>query len=98
MAKDIVCAEAELSIAANNLVEYADFLSKSISNRRVKVQFTNAKGAVADNLTTAANQLNEIGVALASLIQKTETAITNTRVSFTNTDNALAQWLSSSEE
>lgn len=25
MAKDIVCAEAELSIAANNLVEYADF-------------------------------------------------------------------------
>ena len=67
-------------------------LSKSISNRRVKVQFTNAKGAVADNLTTAANQLNEIGAALASLIQKTETAITNTRVSFTNTDNALAQW------
>lgn len=73
-------------------------LSKSISNRRVKVQFTNAKGAVADNLTTAANQLNEIGAALASLIQKTETAITNTRVSFTNTDNAFAQWWGSSEE
>lgn len=73
-------------------------LSKSISNRRVKVQFTNAKGAVADNLTTAANQLNEIGAALVSLIQKTETAITNTRVSFTNTDNALAQWWGSSEE
>ena len=72
-------------------------LSKCISNRRVKVQFTNAKGAVADNLATAANQLNEIGAALASLIQKTETAITNTRVSFTNTDNALAQWWGSSE-
>lgn len=73
-------------------------LSKSISNRRVKVQFTSAKGAVEDNLTIAANQLNEIGAALANLIQKTETAITNTRVSFTNTDNALAQWWSSSEE
>ena len=73
-------------------------LSKSISNRRVKVQFTNAKGAVADNLATTANQLNEIGAALASLIQKTETAITNTRVSFTKTDNALAQWWGSSEE
>ena len=46
----------------------------------------------------AANQLNEIGAALANLIQKTETAITNTRVSFTNTDNAIAQWWSSSEE
>ncbi len=73
-------------------------LSKNISNRCVKVQFTNAKGAVADNLTTAANQLNEIGAALASLIQKTETAITNTRVSVTNTDNALAQWWGASEE
>ena len=73
-------------------------LSKSISNRRVKVQFPSAKGAVEDNLTIAANQLNEIGAALANLIQKTETAITNTRVSFTNTDNALAQWWSSSEE
>ena len=73
-------------------------LSKSIANRRVKVQFTNAKGAVADNLTSAASQLNEIGAALAGLIQKPETAITNTRVSFTNTDNALAQWWGSSEE
>lgn len=45
-------------------------LSKSISNRRVKVQFTSAKGAVEDNLTIAANQLNEIGAALANLIQK----------------------------
>lgn len=73
-------------------------ISKSIANRCVRVQFTKAKGSVADNLSTAANQLNGIGAALASLIQKTETAITNTRVSFTNTDNALAQWWGSSEE
>ena len=32
MAKDIVCAEAELSIAANNLVEYADFLSRTMES------------------------------------------------------------------
>lgn len=73
-------------------------LSRSIANRRVRVQFTNAKGPVADNLVTAATKLNEIGAALASLIQKTETAITNTRVSFTNTDNALAQWWGTSED
>ena len=30
MAKDVVCAEAELSIAANNLVEYADFLCRTM--------------------------------------------------------------------
>lgn len=73
-------------------------LSKNIANRRVKVQFPNAKGTVVDNLIIAANQLNEIGAALASLIQKTEIAITNTRVSFTNTDNELAKWWGSSEE
>lgn len=27
---DVVCAEAELSTAANNLVEYADFLSRTM--------------------------------------------------------------------
>ncbi len=32
MAKDIVCAEAELSIATNNLIEYADFLSRTIES------------------------------------------------------------------
>lgn len=73
-------------------------LSKSVSNRRVKVQFTSAKGAVADNLITAANQLNEIGTALASLIQKTQTAVANTRVLFTGTDEDLAQWWGSMEE
>ncbi len=30
MAKDIVCAECELSIAANNIVEYGDFLARTI--------------------------------------------------------------------
>ena len=30
MAEDIVCAEAELSIAANNIVEYADFLVRTM--------------------------------------------------------------------
>ena len=73
-------------------------LSKNITNRRIKVQFKNAKGTVADNLITVAEQLNEIGAALAELIKKTETAVTNTRVSFTNTDNILAQWWGSSEE
>lgn len=73
-------------------------LSNSVSNRHLKVQFSNSKGAVADNLVTAANHLNEIGAALASLIKKTEVAVTNTRVSFTVTDNALAQWWGSSDE
>lgn len=30
MKRDIVCAESELSIAANNIIEYADFLSRTM--------------------------------------------------------------------
>ena len=72
-------------------------LKKKI-NISAEVHFINAKGSVADNLITVATQLNEIGDALANLIHKTQTAITNTRVTFTNTDNMLAQWWGSSEE
>jgi len=32
MRADIVCAEGELSVAANNLVEYADFLSRAMQS------------------------------------------------------------------
>ena len=64
----------------------------------MKVQFSNAKGTVVDDLIIVAKQLNEIGAALASLIQKTEIAVTSIRVSFTDTDNALAQCWDSLEE
>ncbi len=73
-------------------------LSKSIANRRVKLQFTDAKGAVVDNLLLTAQQLNEIGTTLADLIQKTETAVTNTRVAFMEADKASAQCFGASEE
>ncbi len=73
-------------------------LSKNIANRRVKVQFTNAKGGVTDNMIAAAEQLNGIGAALACLISKTETAVINTRVSFIETDNVIAQWFGVMEE
>lgn len=72
-------------------------LSKSIANRRVNLQFTEEKGAVADNLLLAAKQLNEVGTTLADLIQKTEMAVTNTRVSFINADEMSAQWFGPSE-
>lgn len=73
-------------------------LSQNILNRRVQVQFTYAKGNVADSLLTAAKQLNEIGVALASIIQPPQTAITNTSVSFADAENTNTQRWDSLEE
>ena len=73
-------------------------LANNISNRRVRVSFSKAKGSAANNLLDAANQLNDIASALSLLIRKTEVAIRNTRVSFTAADNAVAQWFSSSED
>lgn len=73
-------------------------LANNITNRRVRVHFSKAKGSVANNLLDVANQLNGIGSALSLLIRKTEVAIRNTRVSFTAVDNAVAQWFNSSED
>jgi len=72
-------------------------LSKKMANRYVKVQFINAKGLVADNMIAIASQLNEFGLALTDLIQKTEIAVAKTRVSFTGMDNSLAQWWGTGE-
>ena len=85
---------AELERSENKLAA----LYKSNFNRRVKVQFSYSKGAVAENIMAAANQLNDIGSALTELIKKTETAITNARISFTTTDNTVAQCFGISEE
>ncbi len=66
-------------------------LSKGVANRQVQLPLTDAKGAVVDNLLRTAQQLNEIGAALADLIQKTETAVANARVAFIEADRASAQ-------
>lgn len=52
MAGDIVCAEAELSIAANNLAEYADFLSRSIESYIAVLSEIQEKG-IKDDLVCA---------------------------------------------
>ncbi len=72
-------------------------LSKSVANRRVKLQFTQAKGTVVDNLLLTANQLNEIGTTLAELIGKTETAVSNTKIAFLKAEKMSAQCFWSSE-
>lgn len=72
-------------------------LSKSVANRRVKLQFTQAKGTVVDNLLLTANQLNEIGTTLAELIGKTETAVSNTKIAFLKAEKTSAQCFWSSE-
>lgn len=84
----------ELEISEKKLAD----LYKSIANRRVKILFVHTKGAVADELLEAAQQLNDIGAALTCLIKKTETAVMNTRISFTSTDNMISQWFVESKE
>ncbi len=67
-------------------------LASDVASRRLDIQFSEAKGEVPDKLIEVANQLNEVSSSLASLIQKTKTAVTNTRVQFTEADNSLAKW------
>lgn len=61
MAKDIVCAEAELSIVANNLVEYADFLSRTMEKYVAVLSEIQEKGIqddlVCSNLSSIAQSL-----------------------------------------
>ena len=59
-----------------------EVLLKKIENKRLNIVFSNTKGAVADEVIEAANQLNQIADAMQTLIEKTKRSITNSRVMF----------------
>lgn len=62
MKVDIVCAEGELSIAANKLVEYADFLSRTMESYVAVLAEIQEKGIqddlVCSKLSSIARSLN----------------------------------------
>lgn len=94
MSTQITVDLKELKLAESRL----STLQKSASNRKLTINISQSKGAVADEIRNAATQLNGIGVQLALLINKTETAVKNARVSFENADSELAKYFGIAEE
>ena len=68
-------------------------LQKKTANRKVKTDFVNTKGNLAEEIVNAAFQLNEIGTALATYIGQTEKVVQNARVSFDHADKESAKFL-----
>lgn len=73
---------AVLDMKANELCQ----LGGNLSNRRVEIQFTHAKGDVADNLLAVAEQLNAMGDTLAILALNTYAALIYAKQKFTEAD------------
>ena len=67
-------------------------LQKKTANRKVKIDFVNTKGNLAEEMVNAAFQLNEIGTALATFIGQTEKVVQNARVSFDDADKESAKF------
>lgn len=67
-------------------------LQKKTANRKVKTDFVNTKGNLAEEIVNAAFQLNEIGTALATFIDHTEKVVQNARVSFDDADKESAKF------
>ena len=67
-------------------------LQKKTANRKVKTDFVNTKGNLAEEMVNAAFQLNEIGTALATYIGQTEKVVQNARVSFDDADKESAKF------
>lgn len=67
-------------------------LQKKTANRKVKTDFVNTKGNLAEEIVNAAFQLNEIGTALATYIGQTEKVVQNARVSFDDADKESAKF------
>ena len=67
-------------------------LQKKTANRKVKTDFVNTKGNLAEEIVNAAFQLNEIETALATFIDHTEKVVQNARVSFDDADKESAKF------
>lgn len=66
-------------------------LNKSLRNRKITINFANARGSVADSMIESAEQLNKIGNALYTLTSVTEHIIKNARMSFEEADAKVAE-------
>lgn len=77
---DIVCAEGELSIAANNLVEYSEFLSRTIEAYVIVLSEIQEKGIqddlVCSKLSSIANSLKPYKM---SIQDECETIVTDVK-------------------
>lgn len=68
-------------------------LSKKLLNRKLKLSITDSKGAVVDELSNAALQLNEISEELGQWAGEIQKAVLNARLLFERTDREIAESL-----
>lgn len=84
-----VAMKAEIKVNLSTLNVKAKELSQlgeNLSNRRVEIQFTHAKGDVADNLLAVAEQLNAMGDTLAILALNTYATLVYAKQKFIEAD------------
>lgn len=79
--KDVICSEAELSIAANNIVEYADFLVRSIESY-VSILSEIQGDGIKDDLVCArlseiANKLSPCKITISKVCEDVQSGITS---------------------
>lgn len=68
-------------------------LSKKLLNRKLKLSITDSKGAVVDELSNVALQLNEISEELGQWAGEIQKAVLNARLLFERTDREIAESL-----
>jgi hypothetical protein len=86
-------SDTEIKVVYTELLKSESELSElliNMSDRSVNLTFTKAKGSVPERMVEVANELNEIGVTLENLIEKTKKYIIATRVMFQTTDQTLS--------
>lgn len=77
--------------ALNNSISKFSILEKNITNRKLDIKFTTAKGAVADELVEVAAKLKEIGQSLTMLVSQTRAVMELAKTSFKEADQQAKQ-------
>lgn len=73
-------------------------LAASITNKKLNISLTTARGGTADQLQAAATELKQLAAALEKLVSQTRKAVNSTRVGFEAMDEQLAGWFGATEE
>ena len=81
MRTDIVSAEVELTVAANQIARYADFLAESIQ-AYVKILIQLQERGIQDDLVCA--KLSDIAIKVAPAIKKLDNEGTEIRITIAN--------------
>ena len=88
MTTEIIIDKSALQDAEQKLKN----LKSIVGNQNFSVSFSSAKGDIVDELLKLSQRLSEIGVKLSELYGNTADALAETRKSFDETDNSIANY------